>query len=276
MKLKVTYLGNSAQAAEYILFSHDFELVQIICEQGRTNEDLVTFSLVRGIPIVQIAEKNDLCLEVGKSPCDFFVMFSFGIKLPQTITNSFEIYNIHSGYLPDYKGRHPTHWATVNNERYIGITLHRVVSEIDAGEIIDRVTVPYYFWMMEQNLGQALAEKIPQLLESLLEYKLGKRLPICNSGGQYYKPVVESDKIILATDSYTDIFNKIRAQSKYRGAAFAVSDAISIWVKNARFIYKTAKIERKFYVEDSYLYLYIRENVWLKTNRFEIVEANEI
>src|SRR5690606_25547084 len=43
--------------------------------------------------------------------------------------------NFHDGPLPRYAGMHSTSWALLNQERRHGITWHRVVAEVDAGEV---------------------------------------------------------------------------------------------------------------------------------------------
>jgi folate-dependent phosphoribosylglycinamide formyltransferase PurN len=44
--------------------------------------------------------------------------------------------NIHQGALPHYRGMPPGFWELYNGERSAGVTLHRVVAELDAGDIL--------------------------------------------------------------------------------------------------------------------------------------------
>ncbi|MBI2011710.1 hypothetical protein HYS91_03000 [Candidatus Daviesbacteria bacterium] len=44
--------------------------------------------------------------------------------------------NIHFGLLPKYRGSFSIPWAIINEEKYIGITIHKIVPGIDSGEII--------------------------------------------------------------------------------------------------------------------------------------------
>lgn len=270
MKYKVVYLGNVAQAAEYIAFNSNFELVQIICEQDRINEDLMTVSLLRDVPLIPVANQEQLQEKMYHIECDFFIMFSFGMIIPKSITENLEIYNIHGGYLPDYKGRHPTYWASVNNEKYLGITLHKVNHKIDAGEIIERMTVPYYFWMDENSLSYALSEKIVSLLDALVLYKQEKIKSIPNIGGRYDPPVSEEDKVISETEPYSNIFNKVRTQSKYDGAKIIIDPTTFILVKKARFLYGDC-VEKRYYEQNGSLYWHIRDNIWLKSDDYKIV-----
>jgi methionyl-tRNA formyltransferase len=44
--------------------------------------------------------------------------------------------NIHSSYLPDYRGVAPYFWALVNGEAQTGITAHKIDEEFDTGKIL--------------------------------------------------------------------------------------------------------------------------------------------
>ncbi|MEX2496218.1 MAG: formyl transferase [Woeseia sp.] len=53
------------------------------------------------------------------------------------------VLNLHSGLLPEYKGVMATFWAMLNNEGFIGSTLHYVVDgSIDTGPIVARAAMP--------------------------------------------------------------------------------------------------------------------------------------
>lgn len=44
--------------------------------------------------------------------------------------------NLHSGKAPEYRGAAPAFWELYNGEPSVGITIHRVASELDAGAIL--------------------------------------------------------------------------------------------------------------------------------------------
>lgn len=44
--------------------------------------------------------------------------------------------NRHSGLLPSYAGVFPVFYAMINNEKYIGVTIHRMAETIDTGSIL--------------------------------------------------------------------------------------------------------------------------------------------
>lgn len=50
--------------------------------------------------------------------------------------------NLHPSLLPKYRGRAPVNWVLVNGETRTGVTLHHMVEEADAGDIIAQDVVP--------------------------------------------------------------------------------------------------------------------------------------
>lgn len=47
-------------------------------------------------------------------------------------------FNMHGSLLPKYRGRAPINWAVLHGEPRIGMTLHRMVREPDAGAVVDQ------------------------------------------------------------------------------------------------------------------------------------------
>ena len=45
-------------------------------------------------------------------------------------------FNLHASLLPKYRGRAPVNWMLVNGEREGGVTLHRMVAQADAGDVV--------------------------------------------------------------------------------------------------------------------------------------------
>ncbi len=50
-------------------------------------------------------------------------------------------FNMHGSLLPKYRGKAPINWAIVNGEKETGVTLHQMVKQADAGDIVDQETV---------------------------------------------------------------------------------------------------------------------------------------
>ncbi len=51
-------------------------------------------------------------------------------------------FNMHGSLLPKYRGRVPINWAVLHGEKETGVTLHYMVKQADAGDIVDQEPVP--------------------------------------------------------------------------------------------------------------------------------------
>lgn len=50
--------------------------------------------------------------------------------------------NLHSGRVPDYRGSAPAFWELYNGENEVGVTVHRVATALDAGDVVAQTLVP--------------------------------------------------------------------------------------------------------------------------------------
>src|SRR5690606_36719015 len=51
--------------------------------------------------------------------------------------------NLHSGKAPEYRGSAPAFWEMYNGEARVGVTVHWVEAEVDAGPIIRQEMLPF-------------------------------------------------------------------------------------------------------------------------------------
>ena len=72
-----------------------------------------------------------------------FCNFKF-IKLLEKYT----VLNVHLSKLPAYRGRHPLHWALINGEKEIGVSIHEMTEMFDAGII---------YWQKSMNIDEGLS-----------------------------------------------------------------------------------------------------------------------
>ncbi len=239
----VGFIGEVMEVPEFLYHMPECDLKTIIVEKGKFNDDILTYSLVRNIdvkPVSNIKEAYDAMREVPE--IDFYVMCCFGKKISEEIINYKDVYNVHLSYLPYYKSRHPIYWAMLNNEKEIGVSLHKVAAVIDQGDIISQVSVTNYFGMSEEDVFNEMIRGVPQLLNDLVLYRNNELEAKPNAGGYYYKPVTLDDLTIdLSRDSLVDIFNKVKTQKRYRGMRLVIENNI-FWVKKIQFTRNDGKV----------------------------------
>lgn len=232
MKKDVVYIGNYYKVAEYIKYSDKLNLKYILCEEDKITDELLTFSLVRNVPIVPISKNYRIDDHINQQNTDsIYIMCSYGKRIPIENCKSADIYNIHFSALPNFKGRHPSYWATLNGELHLGISLHTVNEHFDQGEIISRYLEPYYIWENEEQIFEKLTTKISLLLSDLCDYidNGNKAVAVQNKSGDYYRPVKKEDTFIdLQKDSPDIIFNKVRSQARAGGAFVQLEDRLFV------------------------------------------------
>jgi methionyl-tRNA formyltransferase len=143
-------------------------------------------------------------------------------------------FNMHGSLLPRYRGRAPINWAVLNGEPRIGMTLHRMVREPDAGNIVDqegvdigpRDTAEQAFRKVLPCARRVLGRQIDALLSGTAPETAQDASQATYFGGR--KP--EDGRIDWGKSS-RQIFNLIRAVTDpYPGAFTDVGPArLMVW-----------------------------------------------
>ncbi len=276
--IDVIYIGNFARVVEYIVFNKQLQLSAVFIEQGKENDEIITVCLHRGIDFYLIKNCDEISQHLEKYKAQYFIMCSFGKLIKKSLLNRIKGFNIHYSLLPNYKGRHPTFYGTIANEKYLGISIHEVTEKFDEGKIICQAKEPYYLWENENDIFRKLTERIPSLLEKLTKYVVspGDYATEPNGIESYFKPVSEMDYTInISSDSYSTIFNKIRAQAKYKGAVYKSNNEKKYFIKEAQF----SLIKKEYKAVDDFIYtdkgelgIVINDRIFLKLIKY-VVEA---
>jgi methionyl-tRNA formyltransferase len=143
-------------------------------------------------------------------------------------------FNMHGSLLPRYRGRAPINWAVLNGEPRIGMTLHRMVREPDAGAIVDqdgvdigpRDTAEQAFRKVLPCARRVLSRQIDALLSGT-----ARETPQDPTQATYFGGRTPEDGRIDWTQPSRRIFNLIRAVTDpYPGAFTDVgSSRLMVW-----------------------------------------------
>lgn len=71
-----------------------------------------------------------------------FISLEFDMIVNTSKFKSSELFNIHFSALPSYKGMYTSAWPLLNAEKTSGVTLHKIDSGIDTGDIVDQEIFP--------------------------------------------------------------------------------------------------------------------------------------
>lgn len=117
---------------------------------------------------------SNLTEEISLVPieeCDVFISVMYDKLIPQEFIATHRCYNIHPGYLPDYRGSGAFSWAIINGESTTGVTLHIIDKDIDHGPIIDRRVFPILetdtAWSLFAQAEVAIYDLFTQWFEKL-------------------------------------------------------------------------------------------------------------
>ena len=117
-----------------------------------------------GIPVCQPIDINE---EWGRqSPPDFLVVVAYGQILGQPLLDLPRLapVNLHASLLPRWRGASPIQHAILAGDRETGVTIQRMVRELDAGPILARATTPIAARETVRTLGDRLARMGADLL----------------------------------------------------------------------------------------------------------------
>jgi methionyl-tRNA formyltransferase len=142
-------------------------------------------------------------------------------------------FNMHGSLLPRYRGRAPINWAVLNGEPRIGMTLHRMVREPDAGAVVDqegvdigpRDTAEEAFRKVLPCARHVLARQIGALLAGT-----ARETPQDASQATYFGGRKPEDGRIDWTRSPLQVFNLVRAVTDPYPGAFSEVGASRLMV----------------------------------------------
>ena len=90
-----------------------------------------------GVPVLQPSKVKDPAFHAALAALspDLGVVAAYGRIIPDAVLAipRFGMINIHASLLPKYRGAAPIHRAVIAGERETGVTIMRVVTELDAG-----------------------------------------------------------------------------------------------------------------------------------------------
>ena len=113
--------------------------------EGDWFESVADVARSAGIPVLTPPSPNlpEVAATLGPLEADLFLSVWYRrllgpdlLRLPRIAA-----LNLHGSLLPAYRGRAPVNWVLVNGERRTGVTLHHMIAEADAGDIVAQVPI---------------------------------------------------------------------------------------------------------------------------------------
>ena len=160
---------------------------------------------------------------------DFAIVVAYGKMLPESLIQSFPkgVLNVHYSLLPKYRGASPVETALLNGETKTGVTIQRMVKEMDAGDIVAVAEEDILNDDTAVTLRARLIELGARLLvDRLPPYINGEIIPEPQDHAlATYAPKLkkEDGQLDLSDDAKTN-WNKYRAFAAWSGVYFFAGD----------------------------------------------------
>lgn len=130
-------------------------------------------------------------ININKNLDEFDLIVLYGYR--EIVNNFFikkyynKLVNLHISYLPYNRGAHPNYWSWVNKTPH-GITIHRVTSKVDAGDIlfqkkiniqIKNMTFKKSYKLLRLEMDKFFSQKLLKIINN--DFKLKKQKKIKKS-----------------------------------------------------------------------------------------------
>jgi methionyl-tRNA formyltransferase len=103
-----------------------------------------TVASAAGVPVLQPIRIRDEAFlrSIGEMRLDLGVVAAYGRILPESLLElpRLGMINVHASLLPEYRGAAPVHRAVIDGKDETGVTIMRVVPELDAGPMLASAT----------------------------------------------------------------------------------------------------------------------------------------
>ena len=257
--MKILFAGTPNNAAETLrqLAEGGYDVIAALTREdapsGRNRELKASPVAITadelGIPVVKANRvSEDLLIEISKFKVDIGVVVAYGLIMPPELLAVPRLgwFNLHYSLLPKYRGASPVQSALLNGDRETGVSLFKLDSGMDTGDLVGTVQTSIE---PDENSAELL-QRLTQLGTSLLLQELprlfsetAKLTPQTGSASFARKIVRDQARIDFALPASVAA-NLVRAMNPDPMAWF-VYEGTPIRLIRAREIANTENLEPK-------------------------------
>ena len=229
--MKIVFFGTpdfSSQILKKILYGN--EILSIVTaedsQKGRGKKfqfpDVKKTGIELNIPVFQPKNlKDDKFVEkLKKFNADIFLVIAFR-KLPKKVWQIPKkgTINLHTSFLPDYRGAGPINWVLINGEKHTGISSFFINDKIDQGDIILQKKININKNMTAAQLHNQMIIDGIEITNKTIELIRNNTLKIkIQNQSETHKKAPKINKELLRINwgqSIDQIHNKIRGLSPF-------------------------------------------------------------
>ncbi|MFH1386724.1 MAG: methionyl-tRNA formyltransferase [bacterium] len=176
--MRIIFFGTPEPAAKILealaKTKHEIALVVSQPDRPKGRGQIISFSPVKEVavkhklPVEQpekVKNNPDFLKKIKDFKADIAVVVAYGKILPKDLLDipKHGFINLHASLLPKYRGAAPVQWAIINGEKTTGVTIFKIVEQLDAGPIVG-----------SRELGVGSEDNAKTLLDKL--FTLGEEL----------------------------------------------------------------------------------------------------
>lgn len=137
---EIGYIGFSVSMLKILSESDCFLLTSCICEKKRLSAPYRKLCQDLRLKLHVVTSKEELCHCLFGENYNYYIMYEFGIILPEEVfvSGKIKVFNFHPGSIMTNRGAHPLVWSVLNDEKYTMMTVYEVTAKIDDGNIISQ------------------------------------------------------------------------------------------------------------------------------------------
>ncbi len=237
--MKILFLGTPHFSRLVLekLCASKHEVVGVITQPDRPSgrghklvaSEVKEFALLKNIPVYTFEKVNRSMDEVRAIDYDYALTASFGQILSQEFLSHRPCLNVHPSLLPKYRGATPIQSALLNGDTHTGVTIMKMVREVDAGDIL----LQRGYDILDDDTTDTLMEKLGVMggemsVEAFDFLESGKANFIPQDAGKatFVKMISKEDGKIDFNKSAKEIVNQFRAYGSKPGVYFMLGQDV--------------------------------------------------
>jgi methionyl-tRNA formyltransferase len=195
-------------------------------------------ALDAGLPVLQPERLKDPAFlhAFAALGADLGVVAAYGRILPEVVINTprLGLINVHGSLLPRYRGAAPIQRAVMAGDHETGITIMRIVKELDAGPMFAKVVRPIPLEATSGDIERDLAEVGARLLVKVVESiaaGTAREEPQDDAHATYAPKITREESPIDWTRPAAAIHNQVRALNPWPRASTSLDGARLIVIR---------------------------------------------
>lgn len=282
---KVVFIGNRPKVFEVIRKNKRIELVRAFIIEQPLIEDTIDCKIER---LPSKGQKNKLINYLKNLDYDICISAGCSYILPMRELPENKLFiNCHPSVLPYGKGIHPLNECFLSGNNVAGVTIHLLVDELDAGDILnqvkfnltDEIDVSVLYGFIFDLEAELLEDTINKIIDNKMHYKA---VPQKGKGSYYSRE--KNMRVFLAKDvTVKEIVNNTRAFASTNLGIKLVTTELELIIYSTQVIvneflldrYKSIKSGRLLFKNDDVVLVKLLDGI-IKINKFKIIKNKSL